>query len=164
MKALLVPGLVVSLFAVDARAEEVSPQKAAEVGRDRQKALDDVSKKYGGRKPSELSSEERRERVKDESAAVSKVMEQHGVNAKDLARYEATSSPKERAAASAKVEAAEKKQAEERAEAQKAQAAPAGAAGAGAGTTVENGVIIERGPQPGAKTDEQTKPSSRQRR
>jgi len=161
MRARLVSALVVSLVVGGAWAEEVSPQKAAEVGRDRQRALDEVSKKYGGRKPSELSSEERRERVKDEAAAVSKVMQQHGVGAKDLARYEATSSPSERAAASAKVEAAEKKQAEERAEAQKAQAATAAA---GAGTTVENGIVIERGPQDGAKGDEQPKPSSRKRR
>jgi hypothetical protein len=128
--------LMVSVLALPVLASDVDPDTAAQVGRDRQKALDEVAKKYGNKKSSELSGDERRARVKDEAEAVSRVLDKHGVSAKDMARYEAKSSPAERNARAAELE---KKDADKRAaDAPKPQ-------DQGGNTTVENGVIIERG-------------------
>lgn len=77
---------------------ELDPQKAAKIAADREAALADVQKKYGNKKPSELSNDERRAMMKEQSDAESKVLNDNGVNAKEWSRYEATQSREDRAA------------------------------------------------------------------
>ena len=85
--------------------------------------------------------------MKDEAEAVSRVLDKHGVSAKDMARYEAKSSPAERNAKAVELEKndADKKAAEKNAAEAKPAADASKSQGQGGKTTVENGVIIERG-------------------
>ncbi len=80
---------------------DLTPEKVAEIRRDEAQALSKVSEEYGNRKPSEMSTEERREAVGKEREASSAVLEKHGVSAKDFARYEARMSPADNARAKA---------------------------------------------------------------
>lgn len=128
---------------------ELTPEKAAEVARDRQKAIDAVAKKYGNKKSSELTPDERRQIIRDENDAVSKVLEQHGVGAKEFSRYEATASKDQRAAQKDRAAALDKKDADEKkaADAKKKAGEKKGVEVEVGGADVEeqNGVIIERG-------------------
>lgn len=105
-------------------ADELTPDKAAQVQHDRDKAMADVSKKYGNKKSSELSSDERREMIRDQREADKQVLEKNGVEAKDMARYEARMNLSDREATKAakerieQKEAADKKAAEAKAKAQ----------------------------------------------
>lgn len=132
MRSLLVLFCLASLTAL---AGELTPDQAAAVRRDRQKAIDDVAKKYGNKKSSELSAEERRQMIRDQNEAVGKVLEKHNVDAKELARWEASASSADRSAAKDKSAALDKQEAD----AKKAAEAKAAA------KPDENGVIIERG-------------------
>lgn len=76
---LLVPGLSL--------AQELDPEKVARIRREEKAALAEVEKQHGNKKPSEMSSAERREVIKEQEAAVSRVLEKHGVTAKDYLRY-----------------------------------------------------------------------------
>jgi hypothetical protein len=66
--------------------EPLSPQKAAAVTREQAKAQADVAAKYGNKKSSELTPDERRQMIKDQTAAEKQVLEKHGVDAKTWAR------------------------------------------------------------------------------
>lgn len=89
---LAVPGLA---WAQD---EELTPEKIAAIRRDEQAAQAKVDAAYGNRKPSEMSTEERRKAIQDQQAAGLAVMERHGVSDKDYARRVARLSPEEREA------------------------------------------------------------------
>ena len=55
------------LAALVVHAEDLTPEQRAKLTRDQQKAAEAVEKKYGNKKPSELSSEERKSMMKDSS-------------------------------------------------------------------------------------------------
>ncbi len=119
MRSLFVAALVLSSSLAFA---EVTPEKAASIERERQKALDDIAKKYGNKKPSELSNDERRAKMTEESEAMNKVLDKAGVSAKEYSKFEATASNGERQAAKAAGAAMEKKETDEKAAAAKAAA------------------------------------------
>jgi hypothetical protein len=102
---LAVPGLALA-------EEELTPEKLAAIRRDEKKAQAKVDAAYGDRQSSEMSTEERRNAIREQQAAGLKVMEKHGVSDKEYSRRMARMSPEELEA----VERAEKKlEAEEKA-------------------------------------------------
>ncbi len=110
---LLVPGLSLA-------QEELDAEKIARIRRDEQKALDAVNAKHGNKKPSEMSSAERRQVIEEQQAASAKVMDKHGVSAKEYGRHTARMGPDDNeavAAATKRLEAEE--QAKKAAEAKK---------------------------------------------
>jgi len=95
-----------------AQDEGLTPEKIAAIRRDEKAAQDKVNQAYGNRKPSELSSEERRQVIQDQQKAGRDVMSKHGVSDKEYSRQVARMGREEREA----VNQAEKKlEAEERA-------------------------------------------------
>jgi len=131
--------LALSLSPV-ALAGDISPDTAAKVTRERTKALEEVNQKYGNKKSSELSSEERRQMIKDQAEAVAKVLDKNGVDAKDFAHYEAKASKEDRAAAAASGKAMDQKEADDKKAADEKKKAKS--------VETSNGVIIERGIDP----------------
>jgi hypothetical protein len=87
---LTVPGLAL------ADEEELTPEKIAAIRRDEQAAQSKVDATSGNRKPSEMSTEERQQAIRDQQAAGMAVMEKHGVSDKDYARRMARLTPEER--------------------------------------------------------------------
>lgn len=75
------------------RAEDLTPEQLASIHRDEQKALDQVNAAHGNKPSSELSSSERRQLVHEQQEASRKVLEEHGVSAKDYARQTARMGP-----------------------------------------------------------------------
>ncbi len=128
--------LVLAVASTAAWAADLSPDKAAQVSRDRQKAMDEVNKKYGNKKSSELSSDERRQMIRDQNEAMSRVLDKNGVDAKDFARWEAKASGSDRAAAKEASDALDKRDED---------AKKAGAAKGVGPQPNEHGVIIEKG-------------------
>src|SRR4051812_9069823 len=94
MRTLLLAVLAVPLAA---RAEPPSPEDIAKIQHEQEKAAADVDKKYGDRKPSELSPEERRAMTKEKAAADREVLEKHGVDPKEYARASAKQNLDDRA-------------------------------------------------------------------
>ncbi|MBM4380417.1 MAG: hypothetical protein FJ086_14160 [Deltaproteobacteria bacterium] len=68
-----------------AAAGDLSPAQKAKIQYEQQKALEEVQKKYGNRKPSELSNAERRAMAQEQAEADRKVLERNGVSHKDWA-------------------------------------------------------------------------------
>jgi hypothetical protein len=66
--------------------EPLTPEKSASIAREQAKAQAEVSAKYGNKKSSELSQDERRQMIKDQAAADRQVLEKNGVSAKEWAR------------------------------------------------------------------------------
>lgn len=66
--------------------EPMEPEKAAAIERAQAKAQAEVAAKYGNKKSSELSQDERRQMVKDQADADRAVLEKLGVDAKQWAR------------------------------------------------------------------------------
>lgn len=66
--------------------EPLAPERAAAIEREQQKAQAGVTAKYGNKKPSELSQDERRQMIRDQADADRKVLEKNGVDAKTWAR------------------------------------------------------------------------------
>lgn len=95
-------------------ADELTPAKAAKVQKDRDQAMADIAKKYGNKKSSELTPDERRAMIQDQSAAETSVLEKNDVDAKDLARYEARMSKDDRAATKTERERLDKKEADDK--------------------------------------------------
>jgi hypothetical protein len=122
MRSLIVAALV---FSSSLALADITPEKAATIEREKQKALDAVAKKYGNKKSSELTNDERRSKMADESSAVNKVLDKNGVSAKEYAKFEATASSADRQAAKAAGAAQEKKEADTKAAAEKAAKAEA---------------------------------------
>ncbi|MBK7859538.1 MAG: hypothetical protein IPJ65_13160 [Archangiaceae bacterium] len=95
-------------------ADDLTPEKAAKVQKDRDAAMAEVAKKYGNKKSSELSSDERREMIRDQREAESAVLEKNNVDGKELARYEAKMSLDDRAATRAERDRLDKKEQNEK--------------------------------------------------
>ncbi len=66
--------------------EPTTPEKAAVIERQEQKAQAEVSAKYGNKKPTELSREDRKAMDKDLANASKAVLEKNGVDPKQWAR------------------------------------------------------------------------------
>lgn len=66
--------------------EPIPAEKAAVIERAQARAQAEVSAKYGNKKSTELSQDERRQMVKDQAAAEKAVLEKHDVDAKQWAR------------------------------------------------------------------------------
>ena len=66
--------------------EPIAPEKAAGIERQQQKAQAEVTAKYGNKKPTELSREERGQMAKDLASADKAVLEKAGVDPKQWAR------------------------------------------------------------------------------
>lgn len=81
-----------------AQDEELPPEKLAAIRRDEQKAQAKVTETYGHRKPSEMSTEERRQLIQDQQKAGQDVMEKHGVSDKAYSRQVARMGREEREA------------------------------------------------------------------
>ncbi len=71
-------------------AEDLDPELVATVRHEQKAAVEAVAEGHDHRKSSEMSAEERREVIRQESEAQGTVLERHGVAAKDYARYSAT--------------------------------------------------------------------------
>ncbi|MFZ5443435.1 MAG: hypothetical protein ACOZQL_25735 [Myxococcota bacterium] len=68
-------------------ADEPMPvEKSAAITREQEKAQAEVSAKYGNKKSSELSQDERRQMIREQIEADKKVLDKYGVSAKDWAR------------------------------------------------------------------------------
>ncbi len=78
--------LPLMLAALVCHAEDLTPAKRAKIQRDQQKAAEAVDKKYGNKKPSELSSDERKAAMQERAAAERDVLEKAGVDPKEFAR------------------------------------------------------------------------------
>ncbi len=106
----------------------VPPEKAAAIERDQEKAQQDVAAKYGNKKPSDLSPEERREMSHDQADADKRVLEKHNVEPKEWASSQSHRSRDEREAVKQeKVKQAEKEKADAEAAKKKAEAGAGGA-------------------------------------
>jgi|GEM_PF-1199113 hypothetical protein len=66
--------------------EPLSAEKTAVISREQEKAQAEVDAKYGNKKPTELSADERRQQAKDRAAAEQQVLDKNGVSAKEWAR------------------------------------------------------------------------------
>jgi|CXWL01.1.fsa_nt_gi hypothetical protein len=77
---------------------ELTPDKVAQIRADRDKAYAEIDKKYGGRKPAELTAADQRAREQARSAASLEVIKKAGTDDKTFSRYEATMSRDEHAA------------------------------------------------------------------
>src|SRR5438105_2637080 len=95
-------------------ADDLNPEKAAKVQKDRDDAMADIAKKYGNKKSSELSQDERRDMIQEQRAAENAVMEKNGVDPKEMARYEAKMNLADRAATKAEREKLDQKVEEEK--------------------------------------------------
>ncbi|CAM3666181.1 MULTISPECIES: hypothetical protein [Corallococcus] len=82
-----------------AEDEGLSPEKVAAIRRDEAAAQTKVEATYGNRKPSEMSNAERGQSIRDQQAEAAKVMEKHGISAKEYAGYTARMSPEDNARA-----------------------------------------------------------------
>ena len=66
--------------------EPLAPEKSAAIEREQQKAQAEIDAKYGNKKPTELSREERSQRAKDLAEADKAVLDKNGVDPKQWAR------------------------------------------------------------------------------
>ena len=66
--------------------EATTPEKSAVIEREQQKAEAAVSAKYGNKKPTELSREERKQLDQDQANASKAVLEKNGIDPKQWAR------------------------------------------------------------------------------
>ncbi|NOK36357.1 hypothetical protein HMI49_24430 [Corallococcus exercitus] len=110
------------VLAAPALAEDdgLTPEKVAAIQRDEAAAQAKVNADYGNRKPSEMSNAERGQAIRDQQKEAAKVMEKHGVSAKEFATFTARMTPEDnqRAANEAK-RLDDKAKAEKEAEAKK---------------------------------------------
>ncbi len=106
--------------------EELTPEKAAKIDRDTDKALKAVDQKFGNKKSSELTGDERKQVIAERAAAEREVLARHNVEARAYTQYTARQSKAERAATKLAGEALEaKEKAAEADKAKESQAAPA---------------------------------------
>ena len=89
-----------------------SPEDIAKIESEQGKATAEVDKKYGNRKPSEMSNDERKQMMKDKADAERAVLDKHGVDGKDFARTSTKQTKEDRAATNAAAEAIKKKDAD----------------------------------------------------
>lgn len=67
-------------------AGPLSPRETAVIERENEKAQAEVAAKYGNRKLTEMTTDERRSMMKDQADAERKVLEKHNVSANDWAK------------------------------------------------------------------------------
>jgi hypothetical protein len=79
-------------------SDPIPADEAAAIALDTKEAQAEVAKKYGDKKPNELSNAERSQMIRDQADAEKKVLEKHGVDAHTWARQQMAKSPKEVAA------------------------------------------------------------------
>ena len=91
-----------------ALAADMDPKKAAEIRRDREKAMAEIDKKYGGPNK-KLSKAELNAKAAEQNAAEQKLLDKHGVSAKDYGRYEAKMGKGDRAATEKELQDLKKK-------------------------------------------------------
>lgn len=108
------PALAVALLAQVALAAELTPQELALIKREEQKAVEQVNAAHGNKKPSELSSEERRQIIEEQQRASREVLEKYGVSPKDYAKASSNMAGGQRAQVEAEERALAAKEEEER--------------------------------------------------
>lgn len=114
-------------------ADELPPDQVAKLKREQKASAQAVEKKYGNKKPSELSAEERKALAKEKAAAEREVLEKAGVDPKAFARQEAGMSRSERAALDAAMKEGDEKDAQAAKDAKKA------------GKKDSGGIVVEKG-------------------
>lgn len=124
-------------------AEPIPPDKAAQIERDQQKAQKAVDAKYGNKKLSELSADERRQLTKDRAEADAKVLDEHGVNAKQWARESLKKDRAQYADGKERVKALVEKEKADAEAAEKAKQAGTGEVQVQKGFSDENPVTLE---------------------
>jgi hypothetical protein len=87
---------LLALLSTAAAAEDLTPERLAEIQRDEQKAIEKVNAAHGNKKPSEMDNEERRQVAQEQQSATQKVLDQHGVTPKAYARSSSAMSREER--------------------------------------------------------------------
>ncbi|RKH04188.1 hypothetical protein [Corallococcus carmarthensis] len=92
---LAVSSLVLATPALAAEEEGLTPEKVAAIQRDEAAAQAKVNADFGNRKPSEMSNAERGQSIRDQQKESAKVMEKHGVSAKDYATFTARMTPED---------------------------------------------------------------------
>jgi hypothetical protein len=88
-----VSSLVLAAPVLAAEDEGLTPEKVAAIQRDEAASQAKVNESFGNRKPSEMSNAERAQAIRDQQAGAAKVMEKHGVSAKEYAVYTARMTP-----------------------------------------------------------------------
>jgi hypothetical protein len=78
-------------------ALEMTPEVDAAIQHDRDKEFAAIDHAYGDRAPSQLTQDERREIIHQQQDAEQRVLDEHGADAKTVARYEAKMSLRDRA-------------------------------------------------------------------
>jgi len=111
LRAVAIVALSASLTA---GAQELNPAKAAQIEHDQQKKFDEIDKQHGNKLPSQLSSDERRDIIKQRSSAEQEVFDKHGVDAKEYTKYITKMGLDDRAAMKDASKQLEKKDAEEK--------------------------------------------------
>lgn len=76
---------------------DLTPTEAARVELEVLQSQRTVAAKYGHKKPSELTSDETKEKIRDRAEAENAVLEKHGLNAKEWARIQALKTKEARA-------------------------------------------------------------------
>ncbi len=106
------PMLPLLLLSTAAHAGELELETVARIQHDQKKAMADIDKAHGHKKPSQMSSAERRQVIREQAEAERKVLEKHGVDAKDYARRTARLSPQQKAQVEAMIADLERKEEE----------------------------------------------------
>ena len=109
MRSLLLTAL---LLTCSAYADDLTPENMAKIQNEQAKANEAIDKKYGNKKPSELSADDRRQMMKDKSAAEREVLEKHGTDPKSFARASSKMSRDDRAATDSATKDLQKKDAD----------------------------------------------------
>jgi hypothetical protein len=118
-------------------SEPIPPDKAAQIEVDYAKEQAKVDEKFGNRKLSEMSQEERRELTRERAAAEQRVLDKHGVDAKQWAREQMKRDRTQYADMKQRVK---EREAQEKAAKEAAAAAARKAAGENAEIPVQRGI------------------------
>src|SRR5688572_28366990 len=102
--------LLLYVVATAVWAADLTPESVAKIDREQKKANDAIDKKYGNKKPSELSSAERREIIKERGEAEKAVLEKAGVDPKEYTKYTAKMNREDRVATKAAAEKLEQQE------------------------------------------------------
>jgi hypothetical protein len=145
MRSLFVSVLLLGFSAF--AGDELSPEKLGQLEHEQNKAAAEVDKKYGNKKPSELSSDERREMIREKAAAEQAVLDKNGVDKKDYVHAQTRMNRDGREQAKRTTKDLEKKELED--EARKKQG------GGQKEVTVEHGLPQDDGVNEAAEMDKQ---------
>ena len=105
--------LAAALASLTAHAgDDLNPENMAKIQSEQTKASEAVDKKYGNKKASELSPDERKAMSREKGEAERAVLDKHGVDSKSFARANAKMSREDRSATDAAAKNIEKKDAE----------------------------------------------------